>query len=138
MYAEHSIEPENCIQLTYEKKKEHFVTPNKPKGGYPRQIIKVNIFRGSSDTTMIQETKQLSFNLDLEYSKDKARNIVHNIGRAIVVKKTLSLGSKKLEVIENSDIFDVYKDLYLMKKQWGNMHLQGIQAENGLKGRSGC
>ena len=94
LYTKHSIEPENCIQLAYKGKKEHFVTPNVPNRGYPGQTIKVNIPRGSSDTTMVRETQQLTFNLDLELSKDKARSIVNNIGRAIAVsKKTLSLGS---------------------------------------------
>ena len=57
----------------------------------------------------------LTFDLDLESSKDKERSVVNNIGRALVAKKTLSLGSTELEVIENCDIFDIYKDLYLTK-----------------------
>ena len=41
-------------------------------------------------------------------------------------------------MIENCDIFDTYKDLYLTKKQRENMHFQGIQPENGLKARVGA
>ena len=77
--------------------------------------------------------QQLIFNLDLESSKDEARRVVNNVGRNLVAKKTLTLGSKELEVIENCDIFETYKDLYLTKKQRENMHLQDIQTENGLK-----
>ena len=61
-----------------------------------------------------------------------------NVGRNLVAKKTLTLGSTELELIENCDIFDTYKDLYLTKKQRENMHFQGIQPENGLKARVGA
>ena len=87
---------------------------------------------------MVWESQVLTFNLDLESSKDKARSVVPNVGRNLVAKKTLTLGSKELEVIENCDIFDTYKDLYLTKKQRENMQLQGIQPENGLKAQSRC
>ena len=138
LYTKHSIEPENRIQLAYKRKREQFVTPNIPNSGYPGQSIKVNIPRGSSDITMVRKIQQLTFSLDLELSKDKARSIVNNIGRAIVSKKTLFLGSEELEVIENSDIFDLYNDLYLTKKQQKNMHLHGIDSKNRLKARVGA
>ena len=133
MYSKHTIKPENHVELAYKGKCEHFVMPNVPNQGYPGQTIKLSIPRGSSDTIMVRETQQLTFNLDLESSKDKARSIVTNIGRNLVAKKTLSLGSTELEVIENADIFDTYKDLYLTKKQRENMQMQGIQLENSLK-----
>ena len=87
---------------------------------------------------MVRETQQLTFNLDLESLKDKARSIVTKIGRNLVGKKTLSLGSTEFKDIENADFFDTYKDLYLTKKQRENMQLQGIQSENRLKARVGA
>ena len=48
--------------------------------------------------------------------------MVNNIGKNLVAKKTLILGLKELEVIENCDIFETYTDVYLTKKQRGNMH----------------
>ena len=94
------------------------------------RIIRYNYGKGDAAV--------LTFNLDLESSKDKARSVVPNVGRNLVAKKTLSLGSTELEVIENADIFDTYKDLYLTKKQRENMQLQGIQLENGLKAQVGA
>ena len=62
MYLEHTIEPENRIELVYKGKlREHFVTPNVPNQGYPGQTIKVSILRGSSDTTMVWKTQILTF-----------------------------------------------------------------------------
>ena len=87
---------------------------------------------------MVRETQQLTFNLDLESSKDKGKKRGAKCWRNLVAKKTLSLGSTELKVIENADIFDTYKDLYLTKKQRENMQLQGIQPENGLKARVGA
>ena len=127
MYSEHTIEMENRMELAYKGKREHVVTVNIPNQGYPGQTIKVSIPRGSSDTTIVPEIHFLTFNIDLESSKEKARSVVPNVERNLVAKKTLSLGSTELKVIENANIFGTYKDLYLLKQQRENMHLQGIQ-----------
>ena len=47
----------------------------------------------------------------------------------------LLLGSKEIDIIQNSDIYDIYKDLYLSKKEREEKLLQGIQSVNGLKAR---
>ena len=64
--------------------------------------------------------------------------MVTNIGRNIVAKETLTLGSTELELIKNCDIFDTYKDLYLTKNQCKNRYFQGIQPENELTARVGA
>ena len=43
------------------------------------------------------------------------------------------LGSKDIDTIKNSDIYDAYRDLYLSKKEREEKLLQGIQLGNGLK-----
>ena len=45
----------------------------------------------------------------------------------------LLLGSKEIDTINNSDIYDTYKDLYLSKNEREERLLQGIQSGNGLK-----
>ena len=47
----------------------------------------------------------------------------------------LILVSKEIDTINNSDIYDTYKDLYLSKKEREERLLQGIQSVNGLKTR---
>ena len=61
-----------------------------------------------------------------------------NVGRVLVKKKELMLGSKGIDTINNSDIYDKYKDLYLSKKEREQKLLQGIQSTNGLKARVGA
>ena len=75
---------------------------------------------------------KITFNLDIE-SADKARKVVNNVGRALVKKKVHMLGSKDIDTINNSDIYDTYKDLYLSEKE-----REGIQPANGLKARLGA
>ena len=55
------------------------------------------------------------FNLDIE-STDKTRSVVNNVSRALVKKKVLMLGSKEIDTINNSDIYDTYKEIYLSEK----------------------
>ena len=48
------------------------------------------------------------------------------------------LGSKDIDTINNSDIYDTYKDLYLSKKEREEKLLQGIQSANGLNAHVGA
>ena len=43
------------------------------------------------------------------------------------------LGSKDIDTINNSDIYDTYKDLYLSEKELEEKLLHGIQLAKGLK-----
>ena len=47
------------------------------------------------------------------------------------------VGSMDFDTINNSDIYDTYKDFYLSKKEREERLLQGIQSVNGLKVRLG-
>ena len=62
-----------------------------------------------------------------------------NVGRALVKKKVLFLGSdsKDIDTVNNSDIHDTYKDLYMSEKEREEKLLQGIQSANILKARIG-
>ena len=42
------------------------------------------------------------------------------------------LGLNEIDIINNSDIFDTCKDLYLNEKELEEKILQGIQSENDL------
>ena len=53
-------------------------------------------------------------------------------------KQLLMLVSKEIDTINNSDIYDTYKDLYLSKKEREKKLRQGIQSANGLKARVGA
>ena len=62
---------------------------------------------------------------------------MNNVGRTLVKEKVSMLGSKDIDTINNSDIYDTYKDSYLRKKEREEELLQGIQSANGLKARVG-
>ena len=88
---------------------------------YPDQHIP----HGSRDHVIIPDTVKITFNLDIE-STDKARSVANNVGRALVKKKVLMVGSKDIDTINNPDIYDTYKDLYLSKKEHEEKLLQVI------------
>ena len=99
----------------YKNKKEHISKVNIPNIAYPGQHIDIDILHGSRDHIILPGTIKITFNLDLE-STDKARSVVNDVGRALVKKKVLMLGSTDIDMINNSDIYDTYKDLYLSEK----------------------
>ena len=108
-----------------------------PNIAYPNQHIDIEIPHGSRDHVIIPDTVKITFSLDIT-STDKTRSVVNNVGRALVKKKVLMLGSKDIDTINNSDIYVKYKDVYLSEKELEEKLLRGIQLANGLKARVGA
>ena len=127
---------EHRTQFAFKGKREHIAKVNMPNIAYPNQHIDIEIPHGSRDHVIVPDTVKITFNLYIE-STEKARSVVNNMGRVLVKKKAIMLGSKDIDTINNSDIYDTYKDLYLSEKEREEKLLQGIQLANGLKARVG-
>ena len=65
---------------------------------------------------IVPDTVKVTFNHDIE-STNKTLCVVNNVGRALVRKKVLILGSKDIGTINNSDIYNTFKDLFLREKK---------------------
>ena len=137
VYGELDPMVEHRTQFAFKGKREHIAKVNMPNIAYPNQHIDIEIPHGSRDHVIVPDTVKITFNLDIE-STDKTRGIASNVGRALVKKKVLMLGSKDIDTINNSDIYDRYKDLYLSKKEREEKLLQYIQSANGLKALVGA
>ena len=137
IYDELNPEPEHRTQFAFKGKREHIVKVNIPNIGYPNQHIDEEIPAGSRDQIIVPNTLKITFNLEVE-SKPKTRSVVNNVGRALVKKKVLMLGSKEIDTVNQSYIYDTYKDLYLSKQGREEKLLQGIQSATGLKARVGA
>ena len=61
------------------------------------------------DHAIISCKLKLTFNLDIVSINNKMRSIVNNLGRALVKKRALTLGSKDINIIDNTTVFDNYK-----------------------------
>ena len=81
-----------------------------PNIAYPNQHIDIETLHCSRDHVIVPDTAKTTLNLDIE-SSDKARSVVNKVGRTLVKKKVLMLGSKDIDTINNSDVYDKYKDL---------------------------
>ena len=137
VYGELDPLVEHRTQFAFKGKREHKAKVNMPNIAYPNQHIDIEILHGSRDHAIVPDTVKITFNLDIE-STDKTRSVVNNVGRALVKKKVFMLGSKDIDTIDNSDIYDTYRDLYLSKKEREEKLLQGIQSANCLKARVGA
>ena len=114
VYGELNPMVEHRTQFTFKRKREHVAKVNMPNITYPNQHSDTEIPHSSGDHVIVPDTVKITFNLDIE-SKVKTRSIVNNVGRALVKKKVLMLGSKDIDTINNLDVYDTYKDLYLSK-----------------------
>ena len=137
VYGELDPMVEHRTQFAFKDKREHIAKVNIPNIAYPSQHTDIDIPQGSRDHVIIPDTMKITFNRDIT-STDKARSVVNNVGRALVKKKVLMLGSKDIDTINNSDIYNTFKDLYLSEKEREEKLLQGIQSANGLKARLGA
>ena len=106
---------EHRTQFAFKGKREHISKVNMPNIAYPSQHIDIKIPHGSRDHVIIPDTVKITLNLDIE-STDKARSVVKNVGQALVKKNVLMIGSKDIDTINNSDIYDTYKDFYRSMK----------------------
>ena len=136
IYRELDPMVEDRIQFAFKGKREHISKVNMPNIAYPSQHTDIEIPHGLKDHVIVHDTVNITFNLDIE-STDKARSVVNNVGRALVKKMMRKLGSKNIDTIDNSDLYDTYNDLYLSKKEHEERLPQGIQSVNGLKARLG-
>ena len=137
VYGELDPMVEHRTQFAFKGKRKHIAKVNMPNIAYPNQDIDIEIPHGSWDHVIIPNTVKITFNLDIT-SIDKTRSVINNVGRAPVKKKVLMFGSKYIDTINNSHIYDTYKDLYLSEKELEEKLLQGIQSANGLKARVGA
>ena len=137
VYTELDPMIEHRTQLAFKGKREHIAKVNIPNIAYPNQRTDIEIPHGSRDHVIVPDTVKITFNLDIT-STGKACSVVKNVGRALVKKNMLMLGSKEIDTINNSEIYDTYKDLYLSEKKREVQLLQGVQSTNGLKARVGA
>ena len=86
---------EHRMQFAFKGKREHKAKVNMPNIAHPNQHIDIEIPHGSRDHVIVPDTVKIRFNLDIE-SSVKAPSVVNNVGRDLVKKKLVMLGSKKL------------------------------------------
>ena len=137
VYGELDPMVEHRTQFAFKGNREHIAKVSMPNIAYPNQHIDIEIPHGSRDHVIVPDTVTITFNLDIE-STGETRSIVNNVGRALVKKKVFMLGSKDIVTINNSDVYDTYKDLYLSKREPEEKLLQDIQPPNGSKASVGA
>ena len=115
VYGKLDLNVEHRTKFVFKSKREHIAKVNMPNIAYPNQRIHIEIPHGPRDYVIVPDTVKITFNFNIE-STDKARSVADNVGRVLVKKKVLMLGSKEIDTINNADVFGTHKDLYLSEK----------------------
>ena len=137
VYGELDPIAQDTTQFAFKGKREHIAKINMPNIACPSQQNDTEIPHGSRDHVIVPDTVKITFNLDIE-STDKTHSILNNVGKALVKKKVLMFGSRGSDTINNSDIYDTCKYLYLSEIEREEKLLQVIRSANGLKARVGA
>ena len=103
-YGELNPERVNRLQWANKAKREHVVVRNTPNIAYPGQQFDVKISRLSADASIVPKSPHITFKLEVT-TKDKHHGLVPNVGRCIVEKKSLALGGKDVETLDNANVF---------------------------------
>ena len=78
---------------------------------------------------IVPGTSKLSFKIQLNSDDDANRTIVNNLGRAIVSKLEVKLRGRSIFILDSSDVFLCYQDLWKTTNERSNAVYQGIQSE---------
>ena len=109
------------------------VITNNPTTIDQGQLLTVNFPNLGSDDVIVPGSVKLAFKISLSSENDDNRSIVHNIGRAIVQKVSVKIEGNEVYSLDNADVWGLYKDSWLTRKQRLNMAYQGIEDENVSK-----
>ena len=95
VYGELKPMVEHRTEFAFKSKREHQAKVNIPNIAYPNQHIDIEMPHGSRDHVIVPDPVKITCNLGIELT-DKTRSIVNNIGRALLKKKVLMIGLKRL------------------------------------------
>ena len=82
---------------------------------------------------IVPGSARLAFNVSLESTEDENRTLVNNIGRAIIKEMSIKIEGNEVYSLDDADVYNCYKDLWLVKHQLENLAYQGIESDNITK-----
>lgn len=122
------------VSLGMKADRHHEVITHNPSSASPGETLYVRIPKLQANTLLVPGTIRLTFDLG---STGPANNFfVNNVARALQARVVDKLGGEILSDVNNSFIYQAYKDLWLSEKQRKNMLLHGVGSENLRKLRS--
>ena len=89
-------------EFVFKGKREQIDMVNMPSMAYPNHHIDTEIPHGSRDHVILPNTVKVTFNLKLN---QQIKHVVNNVGRALIKKNVLMIGSKEIDTINNADIY---------------------------------
>ena len=101
--------PEYRAEFSFNDTREHIAKVNIPNIVCRNHDIDTDISHGLRNHVTVPDTVKNAFNIDIE-STQNTRSNTNNVGRALVKKKVVMLSLKKNDRINNSRIYDIYKD----------------------------
>ena len=91
-------------EFVFKGKREQIDMVNMPSMAYPNHHIDTEIPHSSRDYVILPNTVKVTFNLTLN---QQIKHVVNNVGRTLIKKNVLMIGSKEIDTINNADIYDI-------------------------------
>ena len=105
---EHSLRTACRIMGTRQK---IIIISHNPSEIDQNQLLLVRFPNLGSDHVIIPKMENLSFNIILDFTDDKNRTLVSNIGRAIIKKLVVKFKGNEILSMDDLEIFACYRDL---------------------------
>ena len=102
------------------------IVTHNPSETDQNQLLFVSFLNIGSDDVIVPGMANLSFNINIDYTNDKNRMLVSNIGRAIVKLLAVEFEGNEILSINDFNIFACYKDFCKTKSGKRNAVRKGI------------
>ena len=111
--------------------KQHVKIYHTPSTIDQNQDLRVYIPNLGKNDVMIPNSLKLTFDFDLKSSLNTSY-IVNDLGKCLITKMTISFNGKEIQSIQDFDIWQLYNDQWLSKKQREIRVEQGIDDEGNV------
>ena len=125
----------NRIPLGFKSDTLHHVITHNPSSANPKETLYVRLPRLTENTFIVPDSIYLSADIDI--TGDSKNTIVNNLGRNLISKMVVKWGAETILQMDNYNLYNTFKDLWLTKEKRDNMVFQGIQSKNLGMLRSG-
>ena len=113
----------------------HHVITHNPSSANPKDTLYVRLPRLTENTFFVPDSIYLS--VDVGITGDSKNSVVNNLGRNLISKMVVKWGAETILQVDNYNLYNTFKDLWLTKEKRDNMVFQGIQPKNLAMLRSG-
>ena len=111
--------------------RQHVIISHNPSTIDQNEDLEVRIPNLGEGDVIIPSSLELSFDIELT-STANTRHVVNNMCKALITKLDINYEGNEIQSIQNFDIFQIYRDMWISKHDQSLLVPQGLDAEGKI------